>query len=69
VLRSNRAAKRPRSKPSKNDIQTEYDFSGGIRGKYADGYQAGTNVVLLDAVNDALRTSMAAGVQAKRRDR
>ena len=44
----------------------EYDFSGGVRGKYAKRYAAGTNVVVLapdvaaafpDAasVNDALR--------------
>ncbi len=61
-------------------MRAEYDFSGGIRGKYAERYRAGTNVVLLDpevaeafpsskAVNDALRAIMAAGVQAKRRDR
>ena len=61
-------------------MRAEYDFSGGIRGKYAARYRAGTNVVLLDpevaeafpsskAVNDALRAMMAAGVQVKRRDR
>jgi hypothetical protein len=44
----------------------QYDFRGGVRGKYAARYAAGTNVVLLDAdvaqafptaraVNDALR--------------
>jgi len=48
-------------------MRPEYDFSGGIRGKYADRYRQGTNPVLLDpelakafpdskAVNDALRT-------------
>ncbi len=26
----------------------EYDFSGGVRGKYLDRYREGTNVVLLD---------------------
>ena len=45
----------------------EYDFSKGVRGKYAKRYAKGTNVVVLDpdvakvfpsaeAVNDALRT-------------
>lgn len=44
----------------------EYDFSKGVRGKYYERYQEGTNVVLLDsdvaaifpdsrAVNEALR--------------
>jgi hypothetical protein len=44
----------------------EYDFRGGVRGKYAARYAAGSNVVVLDpdvsavfpdagAVNDALR--------------
>lgn len=48
------------------EIRAEYDFSGGVRGKYAKQYAEGTNVVLLapdvaaefptsKAVNDALR--------------
>jgi hypothetical protein len=51
----------------KEDMREEYDFSGGVRGKYYQQYKAGTNVVLLDAdvaevfrdsesVNRALRT-------------
>lgn len=50
-------------------MRPEYDFAsmkGGVRGKYAKRYRAGTNLVLLDpelaaafpsdaAVNDALR--------------
>ena len=47
------------------DMLEEYDFSGGIRGKYAKRYEEGTNVVVIDpdvasifpdhdAVNDAL---------------
>ena len=61
------ATKKPRSKQAKSGIRPEYDFSGGVRGKYAERYRAGTNVVLLDpevaeafpsakAVNDALRS-------------
>jgi hypothetical protein len=52
-----------------NDMRPEYDFAsmkGGVRGKYASRYRAGTNLVLLDpevaqafptdaAVNSALR--------------
>ena len=48
------------------DMLEEYDFSGGIRGKYAKRYREGTNVVVLDpdvatffpdhdSVNEALR--------------
>jgi hypothetical protein len=48
------------------DMLSEYDFSGGVRGKYAKRYQQGSNVVILDrdvakvfhdraTVNDALR--------------
>ncbi len=47
-------------------MRPEYDFSKGVRGKYAARFAAGTNVVILDpdvadlfptsaAVNDALR--------------
>ena len=54
---------------SENDLKAEYDLRSlgkGIRGKYFDQYQKGTNVVVIDpelskafpnakAVNDALR--------------
>ena len=51
------------------DMLDEYDFSKGVRGKYAKRYAAGTNVVLLapdvaavfpdaDSVNEALRALM-----------
>ena len=30
------------------DLLDEYDFSGGVRGKYATRYRAGTNLVRLD---------------------
>ncbi|MBI4792929.1 MAG: hypothetical protein HY789_09460 [Deltaproteobacteria bacterium] len=49
------------------DMLEEYDFSKGIRGKYAKRYAAGTNVVVIDpdvahffpdhdSVNEALRS-------------
>jgi hypothetical protein len=55
--------KRMRSDP---EMLAEYDFSKGVRGKYAKRYAEGTNVVVLDpdvaeyfpdhqAVNDSLR--------------
>ncbi len=48
------------------DMLPEYDFSGGVRGKYAAQYKASSNVVVLDedvarafpnaeSVNQALR--------------
>lgn len=48
-------------------MRRDYDFSGGVIGKYARRYQAGTNLVLLDpdvagvfpdskSVNEALRS-------------
>ena len=52
------------------DMKAEYDFSKGIRGKYAERYAEGTNVVVLapdvaaifptsEAVNTALRALIA----------
>jgi hypothetical protein len=32
-----------------DELRPEYDFTGGVRGKHYSAYQAGTNVVLLDA--------------------
>jgi hypothetical protein len=32
-----------------DELRSEYDFSGGVRGKHHEAYKAGTNVVLLDA--------------------
>ena len=32
----------------KEEMREEYDFSGGVRGKYYQRYKEGTNVVLLD---------------------
>jgi len=50
-----------------DEMLEEYDFSKGVRGKYAKGYQEGVNIVKLDSdvtkffpdtksVNEALRT-------------
>ena len=57
------------NKPSDSgdDPRPEYDFRQGVRGKYAQRFREGTNIVVLDpdvaaefkdsqAVNDALRT-------------
>ncbi len=48
------------------EMREEYDFSGGVRGKYAKRYAEGTNVIVLDpelaeifpdskSVNEALK--------------
>jgi len=65
------------------DLLEEYDFSQGVRGKYARRYAEGTNVVLLDpdvaeyfpdqdSVNESLRGLIAVikrQAQAKPRPR
>ena len=40
--------KKVRSKIKGDDMRDYYDFSGGVRGKYAKRYAEGTNVVVLD---------------------
>jgi hypothetical protein len=51
---------------NESEMRSEYDFSGGVRGKYYEAYQQSTNVIVLDpdvaeifrdsaAVNEALR--------------
>jgi len=56
-------------KPEDPDMLEEYDFSEGVRGKYASRYAEGSNVVVLDPdvaakfttqqeVNDALRDQL-----------
>lgn len=55
-----------------SDMREEYDFSDGVRGKYADRFAEGSNVVVLDpevaaefktrkVVNDALRAHLKNG--------
>ena len=40
--------KKAGNKPRQPESQESYDFSGGVRGKYATRYAEGTNVVRLD---------------------
>jgi hypothetical protein len=51
-----------------DEMRSHYDFSGGVRGKYAARYAEGTNMAVLHpdvaevspgpaAINEALRTS------------
>jgi hypothetical protein len=59
--------KNGQKKRTEAPMRRDYDFSGGVIGKYARRYQAGTNLVLLDpdvagvfpdskSVNEALRS-------------
>src|SRR2546427_10545318 len=72
---------RPMKKNSKSnssdEMRPEYDFSGGVRGKYAQRFREGTNVIVLDpdvaaafkdsaAVNDALRKLLKARAKRER---
>lgn len=58
--------KKPSAKTADKEMQPEYDFSAGVRGKHFRRYQRGTNVVVLapdvakffsnaETVNDSLR--------------
>ena len=69
---------KPSSKRAPTEMRAEYDFTNGIRGKYAARYRRGTNVVLLDpeiaaafpdskSVNDALRSLLAANSRGRSR--
>lgn len=71
-----------RRAPEDVDMLPEYDFRGGVRGKYAARYREGTNVVLLEpdvaarfpdaaAVNRALRAlaKVADGADTKPKSR
>jgi hypothetical protein len=40
--------KKPDKVSEPDEIRPEYDFRGGVRGKYARRYADGTNVVVLD---------------------
>jgi hypothetical protein len=64
-----------------DEMRAHYDFSGGIRGKYARRYAEGTNVVVLDpdvarefpnreVVNETLRAvAQIVHIKERKRDR
>jgi hypothetical protein len=60
------------------DMLPEYDFSNGVRGKYAKRYAEGSNVIVLspdlakifrtsESVNEALRTLVRVGRKPSRK--
>ena len=71
-MKSNNDIQSEASPPLDDELRPEYDLSqlqGGVRGKYAQRYKQGTNLVLLapdvadafpteDSVNEALRLLM-----------
>jgi hypothetical protein len=76
----NTTTKKFRSKRAPGEMKAEYDFSAGVRGKYLERYEFGTNVVLLEpesslafpdskSVNEALRALLAItnNVEARKR--
>jgi hypothetical protein len=66
-----------RQKQDSDEMRPEYDFSGGVRGKYAARFARGTKVVVLApdvaeafktsrSVNDALRSQLKPAGKARR---
>lgn len=61
-----------------SEMQSEYDFNHGVRGRYAKRYAKGTNVIVLEpgvakmfpnskSVNDALKTLVDIARQSKKK--
>ena len=49
---------KPDDKNSIHDMRAEYDFRGGVRGKYAKRFAEGSNVVVLEPdVAERFKTS------------
>lgn len=68
---------RRKRKATSDSMRPEYDFSGGVRGKYAERYARGSNVVVLapdvaakfrtaEEVNEALRAYLPRPVPRRR---
>jgi hypothetical protein len=76
MKKASKATKARKPSRVRDELRPEYDFSGGVRGKYAERFAEGTNLVLLapdvaaefptaSAVNRALRQVIKS--RAKRR--
>lgn len=44
----------PTTETQDDEMRAEYDFSGGVRGKYYEAYQKASNVIVLDPDNAAI---------------
>jgi len=71
-----KTAKTARRATKSSEMRAEYDFSGGVRGKYAKRFAEGTNLVLLasdvaaefpnsTSVNKALRRVLRSRVKRR----
>jgi hypothetical protein len=69
--------KKPTRAKRTDEMLPEYDFSHGVRGKYAAMYLKGSNIVVLDpdvaeafpdseSVNEALRVLVKASLRTRR---
>jgi len=70
--------KNARSVRTSSRMRAEYDFSGGVRGKYVEQYRKGTNLVVLEpevarafpdseSVNEALRALLSVASRVRGR--
>ncbi len=77
-MKKARTRRSPKQRVNADEPLPEYDFRGGIRGKYAARFAAGTNLVFLDpdvaeffpdatSVNDALRALATIARRPRRR--
>lgn len=58
VTKTHTSAKRSSGAKPADDMRPEYDLRDGVRGKYYERYQQGTNIVLLESdVADVFRDS------------
>ncbi len=48
VTKSTRVKRASSRRNDDDEMRSEYDFSGGVRGKYAKRYAEGTNLILLE---------------------
>ena len=75
-MKKNRKVSEPAE--SRDEMRAEYDFSGGVRGKYVQRFREGTNIIILEpdvaaefkdsaAVNDALREVLKSRRKGSRR--
>jgi uncharacterized DUF497 family protein len=81
IVSENSMKKTAKKRKARNELRQEYDLpslKGGVRGKYFERYQSGTNLVLLSpdvarhfpneqSVNSALRELIRAGKRPLRR--
>jgi len=76
----NATTRKASTKKRQPEMKAEYHFSQGVRGKYVEQYNQGTNLVLIDpeltdafpdakSVNDALRALVAIAARRDSRKR